>query len=183
MDVSLLVTIKHINTVKPSTRISSCFPLALHPLTILLVALRACLVEEHCPRDPDERPTLLPTSLRCISNPPSLSFATRTAENQQKSQPPNSIDLLKGSHTKASPTVDRLDFQLTKQPTSNQQSWHQTAMARLSESNSSLSSRNSYYNSPSANVKASCYVVDAVTARLTGFHYSSTGAGGAEWYS
>jgi len=56
-------------------------------------------------------------------------------------------------------------------------------MARLSESTSSLDSSNSYYDSPQANVKASCYVVDAATVGLTGFHYSSTGAGGAEWYS
>jgi len=34
-----------------------------------------------------------------------------------------------------------------------------------------------------ANVMASCYAVDATSTTLQGFHYSSTGAGGAEWYS
>lgn len=32
-------------------------------------------------------------------------------------------------------------------------------------------------------MKASCYAVDAVSMQLQGFHYSTTGAGGAEWRS
>lgn len=35
--------------------------------------------------------------------------------------------------------------------------------------------------STQANVLASCYIVDS-SARLSGFHYSTTGAGGAKWY-
>ena len=34
-----------------------------------------------------------------------------------------------------------------------------------------------------ANMKASCYVVDASVSTVQGFHYSSTGAGGPEWCS
>jgi hypothetical protein len=101
-------------------------------------------------------------------------------QNLQTPHPNHSIE---DSKSKALSTVYHLEFQLTEKPTSNEQPWHQTTMARLFESNSSLSSSNSYYNPTSANVKASCYVVDAVTAGLKGFHYSSTGAGGAEWYS
>lgn len=37
--------------------------------------------------------------------------------------------------------------------------------------------------SPSPQTLASCYTVDASTMQLQGFHYSTTGAGGAGWYS
>lgn len=34
-----------------------------------------------------------------------------------------------------------------------------------------------------ANIRASCYVVDAVTTSLSGLHYSTTGAGGKSCYT
>jgi hypothetical protein len=48
---------------------------------------------------------------------------------------------------------------------------------RSSSSSSNCSDRST------ANVRASAYVVNAGTAALQGFHYSTTGAGGAEWCS
>ncbi|KAF2422451.1 hypothetical protein EJ08DRAFT_690036 [Tothia fuscella] len=55
-------------------------------------------------------------------------------------------------------------------------------MAKLPSNNDSSS--NNYYETSNmyapANVKASCYIVNAVSTSLQGFHYSTTGAGGAE---
>ncbi|KAF2267435.1 hypothetical protein CC78DRAFT_457345 [Lojkania enalia] len=54
-------------------------------------------------------------------------------------------------------------------------------MARISSNNSSSSSSSNlhdhYYNA-STNIRASCYVVNATTRAIQGFHYSTTGAGG-----
>lgn len=50
-------------------------------------------------------------------------------------------------------------------------------------SSSSNSSIRSYASSSTANVRASCYVVNVATASLQGYHYSTTGAAGAEWCS
>jgi len=36
---------------------------------------------------------------------------------------------------------------------------------------------------PLASAKATCYIVDASATALHTFHYSTTGAGGPEWYS
>lgn len=57
------------------------------------------------------------------------------------------------------------------------------AMANSPNKRSSSSSSNRSSGSSMANVRASAYVVNASTAALSGFHYSTTGAGGAEWYS
>lgn len=55
------------------------------------------------------------------------------------------------------------------------------AMKRSSSSTSSNSSIHSY--SSSSNVRASCYAVNATTASLQGFHYSTTPSSGAGWCS
>jgi hypothetical protein len=55
-------------------------------------------------------------------------------------------------------------------------------MAHSNSKRSSSSSSNRSDRS-TANVRASAYVVNAFSAALQGFHYSTTGAGGAEWYS
>jgi LmbE family N-acetylglucosaminyl deacetylase len=59
-------------------------------------------------------------------------------------------------------------------------------MARITTNNNDSSSNHydhlNMYNA-TANVKASCYIVNSSSASLQGFHYSTTGAGGAEWYS
>jgi hypothetical protein len=57
-------------------------------------------------------------------------------------------------------------------------------MALLLNSNNSSSSKNYTRKtlSPSrANTQASAYVVNATSMELTGFHFSTTGAGGVEW--
>lgn len=57
-------------------------------------------------------------------------------------------------------------------------------MAPIKQSNNNSSSSN--YGEGivrQANILASCYIVDAVTASLKGLHYCTTGAAGAEWYS
>lgn len=61
-------------------------------------------------------------------------------------------------------------------------------MARISSSNNDSSSSNHhgddyYYGHVESNVRASCYSVDAATALLQGFHYSTTGAAGVDWRS
>ncbi|KAF2640156.1 hypothetical protein P280DRAFT_490518 [Massarina eburnea CBS 473.64] len=53
-------------------------------------------------------------------------------------------------------------------------------MANSSSKRSSSSSSNRSTASSTANVRASAYSVNASTAMLKGFHYSTTGAGGAE---
>ncbi|CAI6335530.1 unnamed protein product [Periconia digitata] len=53
-------------------------------------------------------------------------------------------------------------------------------MANSPNKRSSSSSSNRSSASSTSNVRASAYVVNASTAALTGFHYSTTGAGGAE---
>jgi hypothetical protein len=59
-------------------------------------------------------------------------------------------------------------------------------MAMLMENNLSHSSSNSYRKTSSESTRrsnmASAYVVNAATLALTGFHFSTTGAGGAGWW-
>jgi hypothetical protein len=58
------------------------------------------------------------------------------------------------------------------------QPWQTSAMApSRTNSQSTSSNRNGEVVGPQANVLASCYIVDT-TMNLTGFHYSTTGAGG-----
>ena len=88
----------------------------------------------------------------------SLTFTLPTA-NFRRSSPTQ----LKYLHRKPSP----------KQP------WQKSiAMAPNTNNNHGSSNRNGEVVGRQANVLASCYVVDA-SSRLTGFHYSTTGAGGA----
>lgn len=69
---------------------------------------------------------------------------------------------------------------------SNQQPWQTRPMARITNNNSSSSSSNYYASSITSStrstLRASCYTVDARSTSLQGFHYSSTGAHGVEWY-
>lgn len=62
----------------------------------------------------------------------------------------------------------------------------------INSNSSNFSSSNYYANamsrpvSPRAlkpSVRASCYTVNASSGSLNGLHYSTTGAGGVEWYS
>lgn len=58
------------------------------------------------------------------------------------------------------------------------------AMAMTKRSSSSMSSNSSIHSYSSAsNVRASCYSVNAATASLHGFHYSTTPSAGAGWCS
>lgn len=70
---------------------------------------------------------------------------------------------------------------ITSDPTRNfllTQSWQRLiAMAPIKNNMSSSNNRNGEAVGRQANVLASCYVVDT-SACLTGFHYSTTGAGG-----
>jgi hypothetical protein len=54
-------------------------------------------------------------------------------------------------------------------------------MAPSKNNNHSSSNRNGESVGRTASILASAYCVDA-SARLTGFHYSTTGAGGALWF-
>lgn len=94
---------------------------------------------------------------------------------------------IKSTRLEKSLTASLLSPSTTKQPTP----WH--TMAKLSNSNlnhsssirrsSSASSRGSMTSTGSTTaVRASCYTVDACTAALSGMHYSTTGAGGVEWF-
>ena len=59
-------------------------------------------------------------------------------------------------------------------------------MAMLSSTKSNYSNNNYHaytMTNTRNNIRASCYAVDAATESIQGFHYSSTFAGGAEWYS
>jgi len=55
-------------------------------------------------------------------------------------------------------------------------------MAASKNSNNSSSNRHGEAVARRANILASCYVANSF-AELTGFHYSTTGADGAQWYS
>lgn len=64
--------------------------------------------------------------------------------------------------------------------------WHIYEMAMLHENNSSDSSsnhhaRSSNESSKRSNTQASAYAVNASTMALTGFHFSTCGAGGQGW--
>ena len=51
-----------------------------------------------------------------------------------------------------------------------------------SSSSSAYSRKTSTESSRRSNTQASAYVVDACTMALTGFHFSTCGAGGLEWW-
>ena len=62
-------------------------------------------------------------------------------------------------------------------------------MAMLLSNNQSMTGSSSAYSrktstesSRRSNTQASAYVVDASTMALTGFHFSTCGAGGLEWW-
>lgn len=69
---------------------------------------------------------------------------------------------------------------ITKNP-SKTQTWQNLAMAPSENDSHSTSNCYGEFVGRKANILASAYVVDN-SASLTGFHYSTTGAGGAQWY-
>jgi len=87
----------------------------------------------------------------------------------------NQFTLFDQTKVKFQPTF----FHLNISPKS--QSWQKLKAMAPSKTNSHSNSSNRNGEVRQANVLASSYIVDA-SARLTGFHYSTTGAGGAQWF-
>lgn len=117
-----------------------------------------------------QRPTLL---LMCLFLETSLS---RTTHVLQRTRPPPPT-----LHKPSTEPLQAAASRTTLRPLPTQP-WQTRTMAHSNSKRSSSSSSNRSDRS-TANVRASAYVVNASSAALQGFHYSTTGAGGAEWCS
>jgi len=119
-----------------------------------------------CPKDP---------SLHLHSKTSPLICTTTTTEQPHLPKPINHLSVASqaSDHNSLPPTLSCF----TRNPSPSQQWQKSKAMAPNKYTSHSTSNRNGEAVGRQANILASCYIVD-FSARLTGFHYSTTGAGG-----
>ena len=122
-------------------------------------------------------------------------LSTANSDTQARWQKPQAIVLALANANHSPPQFLASPLALVPASTaSQQQPWRTQAMARITSNHLSNSSnkhdhyeQEHYYDAimmdeaARANILASCYTVDASSQMLQGFHYSTTGAGGAGW--
>jgi hypothetical protein len=106
---------------------------------------------------------------------------TQTCDSCQRNTLPFNHNISASELSKPLSTLISNTSTLQNQSKTNRGNTVAMAMKRSSSSTSSNSSIHSY--SSASNVRASCYAVNASTASLQGFHYSTTPSSGAGWCS
>lgn len=161
---------KELKKIKYQGRISNCVPRSGLQVELIKVSGRF-FFQKH---PPPPKKLLFSSLIKINETPQNEFFLSPPLINhhlQLNSTKFNTLPLT-STYSPASPNPTHPTYNFQQQP------WHYQAMAP--KHTSSNSSNNCYGEviARHANILASCYVVDADTTFLKGFHYSTTGADG-----